>query len=367
MRTKKRRMAPDYSLFAITVALLCIGIVMVYSASSVRAYAQLGDAAYYLKRQIMWILVGLVAMYFTFTVDYHAWAKLVWPTLVLSLAGLIGVVALGEVISGSRRWIEIGFVNFQPTELTKLALILFFAYFFARLPREELFSFRSSLVPALALLALVDLLVMLQPDFGAVIVLTGVSFIMWVAAGVRVLYLSGLAITAIPAFVALAWAEPYRVRRLMAFLNPWADPSDSGYQTIQSLLALGSGGLFGLGLGQSRQKYAYLPANHTDFIFAILGEELGLLGTLTVVLLFFLFAWRGYRIAMKAPDSFGALLATGLTSMIVFQAALNMGVISGALPITGITLPLISYGGSSLAVTLASIGILLNISTYSPR
>lgn len=369
MASRQRGLArgTDYPLFAVTVALLCIGVVMVYSASSVRAYAQMGDAAYYLKRQIIWILVGLVGMYITYNIDYHWWSRWVWPAMGISIGSLVLVVAIGDVISGSKRWIELGFFNYQPTELTKLALILFLSYFFSRLPREDLSKFRKAFLPAIFWIGVIDFLIMLQPDFGSVIAISGVAFILLIAAGMRKTFLAGLASLTIPAFVVLAYAEPYRVRRLMAFFNPWADPADTGYQTIQSLLALGSGGLFGLGLGQSRQKYAYLPANHTDFIFAILGEELGLLGTLTVLGLFLLFAWRGYRIALKAPDFFGSLMATGLTSMIVFQAGMNIGVISGALPVTGITLPLISYGGSSLAITLAAIGILLNISTHSAR
>ncbi|MBO8126017.1 MAG: putative lipid II flippase FtsW [Firmicutes bacterium] len=367
VQRKPGKLTPDYLLFGVTIALLCLGIVMVYSASSARAYAQLGDAAFYLKRQVLWIIVGLVALYITMHIDFHYWQRLAWPAMVFSLVSLVTVVLVGDVISGSKRWIDLGFFNFQPTELTKLALVLFLSTFFSRLSKEKLSSFTKGFVPPLLWIGITDLLIMLQPDFGSVVAISGVAFILLFTAGIPWGYLGLLAGATIPALWGLAWAEPYRVRRLMAFLNPWADPSDTGYQTIQSLLALGSGGFFGLGLGQSRQKFSYLPANHTDFIFAILGEELGLLGTITVLALFMVFAFRGFRIALKAPDFFGSLLATGLTSMIVFQAAMNIGVISGALPITGITLPLISYGGSSLAITLASIGILLNISAHSAR
>jgi hypothetical protein len=209
---------------------------------------------------------------------------------------------------------------------------------------------------------------MLEPDFGAAIAFMALTVIQLFAAGVKVLHLGAVGLAGVPAFVYLAMSEPYRMRRLLAFINPWADPLNTGYQTIQSLLAIGSGGIFGLGLGQSRQKFAYLPENHTDFIFAILAEELGLLGTIFVLFLIFVFAWRGLRIAISAPDYFGSVLAVGVTSLIIFQALLNIAVISGSLPITGLTLPLISYGGSSLAITMAGVGILLNISKYSsPR
>lgn len=364
---RNQRSAPDYGLFAITVALLCIGTVMVYSASSVRAYIQIGDAAYYLKRQVMWIIIGLSALYFTYKINYHRWAKLAWPGLLFAVGSLIVVIAIGDVISGSKRWIELGFFNYQPTELAKFALILFLSVYYARLPKDSVLTFKKGFLIPLFWIGLIDVLIMLQPDFGSFITISGIWIIMLFVAGVRTGYLASLLALGAPAAFLLAWFEPYRLRRITAFLNPWADPTDSGYQTIQSLLALGSGGFFGLGLGQSRQKFSYLPANHTDFVFAILGEELGLLGTLTVLGLFILFAWRGYRIALKAPDRLGALLATGITSMVVFQAIINIGVISGAMPITGITLPLISYGGSSLAITLASIGVLLNISANSAR
>jgi cell division protein FtsW len=205
-------------------------------------------------------------------------------------------------------------------------------------------------------------LILLEPDLGTAAAIIGVTFIMFFVAGANILHLVGLAVVGVPVFIKVLFMEEYRAKRFMAFLDPWKDPSKTGYHIIQSLLALGSGGFFGLGLGKSRQKFFYLPEQHTDFIFAIVGEEMGFIGTCLIIFLFFIFAWRGYKIAVSAPDSFGSLLASGITSMIVLQALINIGVVSGSLPITGITLPFISAGGSSLIMTLIGVGILLNIS-----
>ncbi len=364
--TKQARTA-DLVLFITTVALLCIGIVMVYSASSVKAYQQYHDSMFFLKRQLLWAVVGIVAMLTTMRIDYQIYRKWAWPILLGTVGLLVLVILIGADIRGSKAWINLGFLSIQPTEIAKLALVLFISAYFTR-RQDQVGSLWHGLLPPLGILGIVLALIMLQPDFGSVLAIAATAFIIFIAAGFRTWQLTLLALASVPVFVALAIAEPYRLRRLLAFLDPWKDPLDTGYQTIQSLMALGSGGLFGLGLGQSRQKFNYLPENHTDFIFAILGEELGLIGTLGILLLIFLFAWRGFKIAITAPDYFGSLVAVGVTSMIVFQALMNIGIISGVLPITGVTLPLVSYGGSSLAITLAGIGILLNISKYSsPR
>ncbi len=355
-------MTADLILVGATFGLLCIGVVMVLSASSYEAMRDYGDPFHFGLHQLMAAVVGLLGMAFFMNFDYHRLRRLAAPGLALALILLAAVLLGGRSALGATRWINLGPLSIQPTEIAKLAMVVFLSAYFAGRPERAL-TLSGLLVPA-GILGAVAFLVMKQPDFGSTLIIMGLTTAMLVLAGMRLSWLLGAGLAVLPGLIYLAKAKPYRAARLTAFLNPWAHRQDIGYQTIQSLIALGSGGILGLGLGQSRQKYLYLPEQHTDFIFAILGEELGLLGTLTVVALYFVFAWRGYRIAIGAPDEFGSLLAAGLTSMVVFQAILNMLVISGSLPITGVTLPLLSYGGSSLAITLSCVGILLNISKH---
>lgn len=367
MGVRRETGTADLLLFMVTVLLIGLGVVMVFSASSIRGYNVYGDPLYYLKRQLIWAAIGFVGMFTAMKIDYQVYRRLATPLLAVSLALLGLVLVVGSEVGGTKGWINLGFMSLQPSELTKLALIIYTASYLAG-NQEKVKNFWGGVVLPLGWAGLAVVLVMLEPDFGAAIAFMALTVIQLFAAGVKVLHLGAVGLAGVPAFVYLAMSEPYRMRRLLAFINPWADPLNTGYQTIQSLLAIGSGGIFGLGLGQSRQKFAYLPENHTDFIFAILAEELGLLGTIFVLFLIFVFAWRGLRIAISAPDYFGSVLAVGVTSLIIFQALLNIAVISGSLPITGLTLPLISYGGSSLAITMAGVGILLNISKYSsPR
>lgn len=371
MRRRRNRVAapgaaPDLTLFMVTLILLGIGVVMVFSASSVRAYEYYRDSYYFLKRQLLWSVIGVIAMIFTMHIDYRLLRRFAAPILVVTLVLLIVVLipGVGLMISGSRRWLGVrGIFTFQPSELAKVGMMVFLSSYLSRDP-EEVKSFLKGVVPVLLLLGIVFGLIMLEPDLGTATSIAGVTLVMLFVAGARTSHLIGLGIVGIPAFIAAVFAEDYRRRRFLAFLHPWDDPLRSGFHIIQSLLALGSGGIFGLGLGRSRQKFLYLPEQHTDFIFAVLGEELGFVGAATVVILFFIFAWRGFRVALATSDPFASLLATAITSMVVLQAVINIGVVSGILPITGIPLPLISFGGSSLVVTLSSIGILLNISRY---
>lgn len=361
MGTKARGRRPDYVMLAATLALLVIGIIMVFSSSYATAGATTGDPFFFIKRQIIWAVVGLFALTATMRMDYRVWRRLAIPGYLVCV-GLLGLVLLvGNEVSGARRWIDLGFVRLQPSELAKLAVINLLAAYAATF-RSEIKKFWKGMALPLGAAVLAFGLIMLEPDFGTGFALMLASVSVLYLAGVRPLYLVAACISAVPAAWLLVVTEPYRVRRIMTFLDPWSDPRDSGWNIIQSLLAIGSGGLFGLGLGESRQKFSYLPEQHTDFIFAILAEELGLLGSATVLLLFLALAWRGCRAALQAPDLYGCILAAGLTTMIVLQAFINVGVVSGSLPATGITLPLISSGGSSLVVTLAAIGILLNIS-----
>jgi len=353
---------PDLMIFIITLALLSLGIVMVFSASSVTAYHELGDAYHYLKRQSLWAAIGLVALVICMNIDYHLWAKLAGPLIVLSIIALTAVLVpgIGITISGSRRWLGAGPVRVQPSEFAKLSVVIFLAAYLSTSPDRVKSVVRGIFVP-LILVGMCAVLVLREPDLGTSIGMAATAWLMLLIAGGSPGWLVGLAAMTAPVIYLYARHDPVRIRRLTSFLDPWADPLDSGFHIIQSLLALGSGGLVGTGLGLSRQKFYYLPEQHTDFIFAIIGEELGFLGAALVVFLYAIFAWRGFRASLNAPDSFGSLLAAGITIMVALQAAMNIAVVTGSMPITGITLPLISSGGSSLVPMLAGVGILLNI------
>jgi cell division protein FtsW len=363
MRLKKG--PPDFVLFITTLALIGIGLIMVFSASSVTANVDYGDPYYYFKRQLIWASIGMVAMIVAMKLNFSRLRDFALPLLVLSLVCLVLVVTpLGVAVKGSSRWFVLGPVRFAPSEFAKLAMVLFLAKSM-ELNLNKIGSFSKGVLPYMFMLALGCGLIMLQPDLGTAFVLAGTVFFMLLVAGAKWSHLGLVTLPAIAAVAAAIVFEPYRMERLIAFTNPWKYASDQGFQTIQSLYALGSGGLFGMGLGRSRQKFFYLPEQHTDFIFAILGEELGFIGVTMVLGLFLLFAWRGFKIAMNAPDNFSSILAAGITIMVIFQAAINIGVVSGALPVTGITLPFISYGGTSLLFSMIGVGLLLNISRYS--
>lgn len=354
---------PDVFIFAAVVALLTIGLVVVTSASSVTGLIDHDDAYYFLKRQLTWAILGVAAMVVLMRIDYRFLRLLTPPLLIGSFVLLVLVLIVGQEISGAKRWIGLGFVNMQPSEVAKLAIVAYLAAYITN-KRDAIQQLYPGLLVPLAVLAAACGLILLEPDFGTMITVGLTGFVILFAGGARIGHLFGLVALALPAGVWLIASEEYRLRRLTAFWDPWADKMDSGWNVIQSLLAIGSGGLFGLGLGEGRQKYLYVPEQHTDFVFAILGEELGFVGTTGVLLLFAVIAWRGWRAALQAPDMYGCMLAVGITSMVVFQAVLNIGVVTGSLPTTGITLPFVSYGGSSLAITLASMGVLLNISSH---
>ncbi len=362
-----RRRPPDLILFAAALALAGIGLVMVYSASSAVAFNRLDDSAYFLKRQAMWIALGLGAMWLARGVHYQRLRVYAVPLLLAAFVCMVAVLipGIGRVAGGARRWITAGPFSFQPVEVAKLALVLYLSHFVVR-RGAAIRDFRRGVLPPLAMTAGFGLLVLRQPDMGSALLLGAVTMVLLFLGGARVLHIGAVLVAAVPALALAVAVADYRLARVVAFLDPWRDPQGSGFHIIQSLLAFGSGGIFGVGLGASRQKFFYLPERHTDFIFAILGEELGLFGTLGLVLLFAVLAYRGWRIARAAPDRFGALLASGITATIVAQAMLNMGVATGLLPVTGIPLPLVSFGGSSLLVTMIQIGILLNISQYAP-
>lgn len=362
----KARSAPDLIMLGSTILLLVIGVVMVYSASAVLAFREFGDVLYYLKRQALFAALGIIAMFFTMNTDYWIWKKYAKIALIVCFILLLAVLipGIGVVRGGARSWLGIGSFGIQPSEFMKMGMIIFMSKWLSE-QQNMITQFTRGLLPPLGLMGLAFGLIMLQPDLGTGAVLVGATLLIIYTAGARLLHLSYLGMVGAAGLVGLIIAAPYRLKRITAFLDPWQDPLGAGYQAIQSLYAIGPGGLVGLGLGMSRQKYSYLPEPQTDFIFSIIAEELGFIGGSFVLLLFTLLVWRGIRTAITAPDTFGSLLATGIVGMIAVQVIINIGVVIGMFPVTGITLPLISAGGSSLTLMLTSIGILLNISRYS--
>ncbi len=364
MQEKKRDF--DFLLLLVTLTLMGVGLIMVFSSSYVVAEEQLGDRFFYLRRQGFWALLGLGGMYFFSRFDYRHLRRLA-PVLVLInfiLLTMVFVPGLGLEVKDAQRWIGIGSITIQPSEFTKLSMVIFTAAFFSSRSIKIDRFWSSTFIPVLVM-GLSFLFIVQQPDLGSALVIAlGTATLIFVA-GVPWQQLAAMSALAIPAVGYLAISESYRFKRLISFLDPWADPTGTGYHIIQSLYALGPGGLFGVGLGQSRQKFYYLPEPHNDFIFSIIGEELGFIGAVTVLLLFFVLLWRGLKIALTINEIFGSLLAAGITIMLGVQVLVNIGVVTGSLPVTGLNLPLVSFGGSSLFLTLCSIGILLNLSRHA--
>lgn len=361
-----RKLTPDLWLFGVVIALVSIGIVMVYSASAIIAAERFHDPFLFLRKQSIWALLGFGCLWGAMRLDYRRLQALVVPLLVLSLVLLALVLAppFGQTINGTRRWFHAGPFSFQPVELAKFSLVLYLAAFLSR-RQEAMRSFGQGLVPPLLVAGLMALLTVAQPDLGNSLALIMLTLALAYLAGARLAHMLAIAGTALPVVVILIATKPYRWRRMVAFLNPWDDAQGSGFQIIQSFLALGSGGWLGLGLGESKQKLFYLPEPYTDFIFAIIGEELGLLGATIVIALFAVLIWRGLRVGLRAPDAFGSYLALGLTIMLATQTLVNLGVVTGTLPTKGLPLPFISFGGSALIMAMFSAGVLLNISQHT--
>jgi len=363
MSNRQKKPSTYYWLLLMTIVLLLFGSVMIFSASSVMAFSSEGDSYFYLKRQLIWVIIGLCSMGLFSKFDYRKLRKLAGPAIILSviLLLLVLVPGVGKTAGGANRWIEIGEFGFQPSEFAKLAIILYVADLFVRKRDEmgDLSQLLVSLSPVLVVLGLI----FIEPHLGNTFLICATIFAMIYLAGANLLHVIGIgAMGGILSFVAI-FCTQYRRQRFLAFLDPWADPKSTGFHIIQSLLAFGSGGIRGLGLGMSHQKFFYLPAAHTDFIFAIIGEELGLMGTLFTIFIFILLAYLGFKVSLKCKDPFGKLLGSGIIFMIIFQAIVNMGAVTGILPITGVPMPLISFGGSALVFTLAGIGVLLNIAS----
>ena len=346
-------------LVLVTLGLVAFGLVMVYSASSARAALAADDPAYYLKRQALYAVLGLVALAVLSWVDFRALRHLGGPLLAVSLVLLVAVLVLGAPVKGARRWLSLGVVDFQPSELAKLALVLWLAALLAR--RRAPRSLGELARPIGVVLLVACTLILVEPDLGTVIAIAIMAGSLLLVAGTPLRVLAAAGTIALAVALAAIWLEPYRRARLFSFLDPWSDPDGAGFQTVQAIIAIGSGGFFGVGLGGSVQKIHYLPEATTDMIFAIVGEELGLVGAAGVVAAFAVFGYAGFNVALRARDRFGKLVAAGVTALICGQATVNLAAVLGLAPLTGIPLPFVSYGGSSLVVGLAAVGILLNI------
>lgn len=356
---------PDTVLFAAVAVLVAIGLAMIFSASSAQGYADHHDTAYYVKHQAIYLIVGLILAYGAYRIDYRKLKNAAPYVLVLCVMGLIAVLVphVGVVVNGARRWIGAGFVSLQPSEFAKLGLVIYLAAALS-VRGDRITSLVRGLAPLCALVFFMALLVLMEPDMGTASLLVFTAFAMFFAAGARLEHLAMVLLVTLPPIALTILTSPYKRARIFAFINPWKDRENTGFHIVQSLLALGSGGFFGVGLGQSRAKFFYLPEQYTDFIFSILGEELGWIGTVSVIVLFIAFAYRAIRIAIAAPDRFGFFLASGCTAMIVIQAFVNIGVVTSSWPVTGVPLPFISFGGSSLIVSLIAVALIINVGRY---
>jgi cell division protein FtsW len=360
-----KKLYPDKWLFAATIGLSLFGVVMVYSASALLAQSENHGHFYYVIKQAIWTAIGLVAMLIAMQFDYNRLRdrRIVYGLLFLTAVLLLAVFVFPPV-NGARRWIKFSGFSIQPSEISKLVLAIFLAYFLEKHAGEER-EFWRTFVPCGVVTALLAAIVVVEPDFGTSLMLTVIFVVVIFTAGARLSHLAMAAAPALAVAAGLLIFVPWRLARLVTFLDPWADPQKSGFQVVQSLIAVGSGGTNGLGFAQGKQKMLFLPFAHSDFIFAVIGEELGLLGTLAVLLIFATLLWRGLRISLLAPDRFGKLLSLGIVTSIVAQALFNISVVLSLVPTKGIPLPFISYGGSSLVPTLAAVGILLNISQHA--
>ena len=367
--SEKKKMKPDWWLLIATLLLIAVGVIMVFSSSQYFArYQPYNDSYYFLKSQLGNAAVGTVLMVIAYKMNYHIFRKLTYPIYLVLLGLLVFMVASNQIetIGGAQRWMGLFGRNFQPSELAKIALPMVLAKWITDHHRD-ITSFTKGYVVNILLVGFTAGLIFLQKDLSTAIVVAASGVIVMFCGGVRPIYLGGTAVAGILLVVGAIVAEPYRLERVYAWLDPWSYAGDEGYQTIQSLLALGSGGFTGVGLGSGGSKWFYLPARHTDFIFSVLGEEVGFFGALLVILLLAFVVWRGVMIAVKVKSLYASLLSMGLISAIAVQAIINLGVVTGLVPVTGITLPFISYGGTSLVVSMAMVGMLLNISRYVER
>ena len=366
-QTAIRSLEPANVIMYLVTTLLVIGIIMVYSISSAKTAEGAGSMNIIFLKHVAWIIIAITGMLIMMKTDYHHLQRYSMVILIVALAGLVVVLIpeIGAKINGSRRWIRAGIFGYQPSEFAKLAMIIFLSGYIAK-NREKMATFAKGFVVPIILIGVVSLLILKEPDFGTAMFITVVSFILLMTGGTRIIYVIFTLIASIPHIYQIMSKIPtYQHDRLLAFIDPWKDPMGIGYQIIQSWIALGSGGIAGLGLGESRQKLFFLPMSDNDFIFSIIGEEFGFIGTTCIIIMFALFAWQGMRICKAAPDAFGFFLALGITASIALQAAINVAVVTGSIPTKGLPLPFISTGGSSILLSLLGVGILLNIARQS--
>lgn len=366
MKKSKVKMGQiDFVLFATIMLLVAVGVVMVYSASSYYAAFKNNDPELYLKKQFLWACIGSIFMIAAIKIDYHIIKKYTGFIMIITALALL-VVFVFPPINFSRRWIPLGFASFQPSETAKYVIVLYMAKSLD-LKGEKVKEFFKGVLPYLLVSGLYAGLILAEPNLSIAAIIMMVTVIILFAVGAKLLHLFAIGGALIAAAGAATILAPYRMRRLMNFRDPFADSQGAGYQLVQSLLALGSGGVTGAGIGQSRQKCLYIPEPHTDFIFAVIGEELGLIGCAFIILLFVIFVWRGIKIAVTAKDMYGTILAIGITSVVAIQAVINIAVVTGSMPVTGVPLPFISYGGSALVFNMFAMGILLNVSRQSKK
>ncbi len=360
-----RKLKSDKVLFTATLLLVCTSVVMVYSASAVVTMENYGDPYLYLFKQATWALLGLALVPVMMRIDYRNYRQpvVIWAGLVIVSVALAAVL-FGHARNGATRWIGFGPLGVQPSELAKIVVIIFIAALLER-RMDRIDEPRHALLPIGVVLAIIVGLILAEPDLGTSVSVLMIAAVMVFAAGINYRYVAGVALASLPALYLLLAFSDYRRRRVLAFLNPWDDPLGGGFQMIQSMIAVGTGGIFGRGLMAGVQKLFYLPEPHNDFIYAVIAEEMGLIGASVVVACFCVITWRGLRTALRAPDRFGAFLALGLTTMVAFQAFFNVSVVLGLLPTKGIPLPFVSYGGSSLLINLIGMGILLNVSQHA--
>lgn len=360
-----RKLKPDRILFIVTLVLVSFGVAMVFSSSAIVAKEKFGDPNYFSFKQLIFAMLGLAVMFVVMKVDYHTYRHpaVVFSALAIVVALLVVVFFLAAA-ANTHRWIQLAGFSVQPSELAKLSLIFFLSYFLEK-RKGNVNDLKFTLIPIGLIVAVLAGLIVLQPDLGTAVSLLLISAVLLFVAGLDLRWIAAAIIFAVPTFYLLVFRVRYRRERILAFLNPWEEPLGRGYQIIQSILSVASGGILGLGFMEGKQKLFYLPEAHTDFIFAVVGEEAGMIGTCAILILFSIFLWRGLRTSMRAPDLFGFYLALGITMMVCVQAFINMSMVLGLLPTKGIPLPFLSYGGSSFVVMLAAVGILLNVSQQS--
>jgi len=351
-----------------TLFLVSLGTVMVYSSSSIVSLERFGDEYFFLKKQILFVIIGIVVMMIMTKIPYLLWRKMAYAGILVSLGllSLLLIPGLGVKVGGATRWLRVGGFSFQVTELVKVALVIFLAHYLTKKNDHIREFFRIFPVPLFLTLAMVSLII-LQPDFGTAVIMIILLMFMFYLAGSRIFHLAGFMAAFVPIAVTLVICESYRVQRLLSFRNPWDDPTRSGFQIIQSFISFGSGGAFGVGLGDSMQKLFYLPEAHTDFILSVIAEEVGFIGVAVVIVLFALLIIRGFMISFHTTDLFGTLLSAGLTIIIAIEAFINMAAVMGLAPTKGLALPFLSYGGTSLIMSMIAVGIVLNISSYDNR